>query len=160
MGLTTLEYGPMSRKQRTERLASVGGVVYRIQNGAVEVAICGRESPPVWGLPKGTPAPGETPEQTARREVVEETGLEVTIQGFIDGIEYWFVRSTDGVRCHKAVSFYLMSAVGGDVSLHDQEFDTVQWFPVEVALRTLTYANEARIVEKGLSMVSKRAAIG
>ena len=121
--------------------------------------MCGRNSPPVWGLPKGTPDSGETREQTALREVGEETGLEVHIDGFIDSIDYRFVLLADGVRCHKTVFFYLMSVNGGDVSLHDHEFDVVQWSPAEQAFRALTYENEVRIVQKGLSMVSNDARI-
>ena len=87
------------------------------------------------------------------REVREETGLEVEVRGFIDTIDYWFVLSAEGVRCHKTVYFYLMSGVGGDVSLHDHEFDVVEWLAPEEALKTLTYENEIRIVENGLSLV-------
>jgi 8-oxo-dGTP pyrophosphatase MutT (NUDIX family) len=152
--------GQMKAKQRTEHFVSAGGVVYRISDGASEVALCGRIAPPLWGLPKGTPGRGETREQTAIREVQEETGLKVKIEDFIDKIEYWFVRPPDGVRCHKVVYFYLMSPTGGDVSLHDHEFDVVQWFPVEEAKKALTYENEVRIVEKGVLMGAQKARIG
>ena len=108
-------------------------------------------------MPKGTPDAGETIEQTALREAEEETGLHLEIHEFIDSIDYWFVSSTDGVRCHKTVHFYLMSATGGDVDLHDDEFDTVQWIPVEDALKTLSYDNEVRIVQKGAALVSRQA---
>jgi hypothetical protein len=47
-----------------------------------------------------------------------------------------------------------MSPRGGDTSRHDHEFDEVRWFPVGEALKTLTYGNEAKVVAKGLSMVS------
>ena len=65
------------------------------------------------------------------------------------------MRSSDGLRCHKRVYFYLMSAIGGDVSQHDREFDEVRWLPTAEALRTMTYPNEAKIVEKGLSLASE-----
>ena len=135
-------------------------MVYRVNESEVEVVICGRNTPPLWGLPKGTPDPGETRQQTALREVNEETGLEVEIYDYVGCVDYWFVRSFDGVRCHKTVHYYLMSATGGDVSLHDYEFDCVYWMPVERALRTLTYDNEVRIVEDALSLVSKKARTG
>jgi 8-oxo-dGTP pyrophosphatase MutT (NUDIX family) len=145
----------MKRKQRVEDLVSAGGLVYRSNDSELEVVVCGRNAPPVWGLPKGTPDPGESREQTALREVREETGLEVEIERFIDTIDYWFVRPSDGVRCHKTVLYYLMSATGGDVSLHDQEFDEVRWLPADQAVETMTYEDEVEIVKKGLSVVQE-----
>ena len=150
----------MRRQQHPEQLVSAGGIVYRVNNGRVEVVVCSRNSPPLWGLPKGTPDPGETLRQTALREVEEETGLKVEIDGFADSIDYWFVSPYDGIRRHKRVFFFLMSATGGDVSLHDHEFDAVDWLPVEDALTTLTHENEVTIVRKGLSMVSEKDVVG
>ena len=150
----------MSRKRSVENMVSAGGVVYGTNDGELEVVVCGRLSPPVWGLPKGTPDPGESREQTALREVTEETGLEVEIDRFIDKIDYWFVRSSDGVRCHKTVLYYLMSPVGGDISLHDHEFDEVRWLPADRAYETMTYENEVDVVKKGLSLVQKETRAG
>ena len=50
-----------------------------------------------------------------------------------------------------------MTPVGGDISLHDDEFDDVKWFPAEQALKTMTYSNEAKVVEKGLAVASRRS---
>jgi len=118
--------------------------------------VCVRNSPAVQGLPKGTPEPGETREQTALREVREETGLEVKIEGLIGNIGYRFVRPTDGMNCCKTVFFYLMRAVGGDLALHDREFDVIKWLPSREILTILTFENEVRIVEKGISLVSQK----
>ena len=143
----------MTQKQRVENLVSAGGVVHRMGAEGVEVVVCGLSEPQIWQLPKGTPDAGETREQTARREAEEETGLQVEIDEFIESIDYWF--AADGVRYHKTVYFYLMSATGGDVSLHDHEFDTALWVPVEEALETLSYDNEVRVVQKGAALVSR-----
>lgn len=151
----------MRHKQGVKQLESDGGVVYRVNDdGKIDVVICGRIAPPIWGLPKGTPNPGETRGETALREVREETGLEVRIDDFVDSIEYWFVSAYEGGRCQKTVYFYLMSATGGDVSLHDHEFDYVEWVPIEAAFDKLTYDNEVQIVQKALSMVAKKARRG
>ena len=142
----------MKRRQRVEHPVSAGGVVHRTGERGAEIVLCGSLSPPLWGLPKGTPEPGESWEETALREVCEETGLEVQIQRFIDSIEYWFVSPNDGVTCHKTVHFYLMFATGGDVSMHDHEFETVLWLPAPESIEIMTYDGEIGIVQKGLSL--------
>ena len=146
----------MSPQCRVKRLFSAGGVVYRTTDRGTEVVLCGRNSPRVWALPKGTPRPGEDREQTALREVQEETGLLVESAGLIDSIEYWFVRPSDGARCHKTVHFFCMRPTGGDTSRHDHEFDAVRWYTAGEALRKLTYGNEIEIVKKGLPMDSEQ----
>ena len=139
---------------RVERAVSAGGVVFR-RNPGVEVTICGRTSDGVWGLPKGTPDPGETIEQTALREVSEETGLDVEIIDKIGVVEYWF--AADGVRFHKWVHHFLMKSTGGDTSRHGLEYDKVEWRPIEDALKTLTFRNEANMVEKARAIIEAMA---
>ena len=150
----------MSRKSPIVRRVSAGGVVYRVDNEQVEFVVCIRDSPELTALPKGTPEPGESREETALREVGEETGLEVQLQAYIGSIDYWFTLPAEGLRCHKTVYFYLMSVIGGDVSRHDREFDDVRWLGASEVLRDLTYPNEAGIVEKGLTMARQEAGVG
>ena len=97
-----------------------------------------------WTLPKGTPDPGETLEQTALREVAEETGLAVRIVEPLSSIEYNFVQ--DGTRIRKTVHYFLMEPVGGDLSLHDHEFERVKWVPFEEAAGLLSFATERDLV--------------
>jgi ADP-ribose pyrophosphatase YjhB (NUDIX family) len=137
-----------------ERAVSAGGIVCRVTDMGLEFVACGRDSDGVWGLPKGTPNPGESLEQTAAREVTEETGLEVRIVDKLGVIEYWFSR--EGVRYHKWVHYYLMQMTGGDTSKHDVEYDRVEWFPAEVALKKLTFKNEVEIAEKAKALLENR----
>ncbi len=143
---------------KTQRVTSAGGVVLRGGKDGLEVLLCGRNSDNVWALPKGTPEPGETLEQTALREVREETGVEVEQSGTVGEIRYWFSRPQEGVRYLKTVRHYLMHPIGGDPRLHDHEFDEVRWFPVEEALRLLTYQNEARILRQAIDLAVEREA--
>ena len=148
----------MPGRLKTQLVTSAGGVVFRVNSDGREVLVCGRSSDGLWALPKGTPEPGETLEETAKREVREETGVEVEIDATVGEIKYWFSRPQEGVRFYKTVRHYLMRPVGGDPSLHDHEFDEVRWFPVQEALKLMTYANEVRILRMALDMVDGREA--
>ncbi len=147
---------PGGGKSRVEEPVSSGGVVYRWVADQLEVVLCGRDEPVRWSLAKGTPDHGETLEETALREVQEETGLEPVIERRIRSIDYWFSNKDDDVRYHKTVHFYLMRSIGGDTSLHDPEFDVVQWFPYEEAVSRLAYPNEADVLRQAFDLISQR----
>ena len=143
-------------RPRIKSLVSSGGVVYRQQNGSLETVLCGRSEPVRWSLAKGTPDPGETLEETALREVREETGLEVQLDSSLGSIEYWFSDRGSEVRYHKTVHFYLMVPVGGDTAQHDPEFDVVRWFQVDEALEAMAYNNEADVLRRALAVITER----
>jgi 8-oxo-dGTP pyrophosphatase MutT (NUDIX family) len=109
--------------------------------------LAGRDG--TWVLPKGTPDGGESLEETAAREVREETGLDVRILRPLGTIEYWFALPRG--RVHKVVHFFLMEATGGDVSRHDHEYDDVRWVPVEEARRLLTFDTYREMLERALA---------
>ena len=146
----------MNSNSRVENPVSAGGVVYQMNSGRLETVLCGRSQPVRWSLAKGTPDDGETLEQTALREVREETGLEVKIDGSLGSIDYWFADREKDVRYHKTVHFYLMVPVGGATDQHDPEFDVVQWFDAKEALKTLAYANEVNVLQRALDMIEER----
>lgn len=143
----------MAKRLPIEHPVSAGGVVYRWGEGGLEILLCGQRQPLTWRLPKGMKSKGEKLEETAIREVEEETGLKVKIEGKIGIIKYWFTQ--EGVRYHKEVHFFLMTPYGGDIELHDPEFDIVGWFPLEEACRLLTYKNEVEIIKKAEALVKK-----
>ena len=102
----------------------------------------------IWSLPKGTPDGDETPEETAVREVNEETGLEVRILDAVGDIRYRFVR--DGYRIDKIVHYYLMEPVGGDLADHDHEFEEVRWFALGEAEAVMRFPTERDILARAL----------
>ncbi len=156
-------------KKSVTRAFSAGGVVFRVaappataipatDGGApsrptIEVALVGHVRENIWTLPKGTPALDETREQTALREVREETGLDVRIIGEVGLIEYSFSRR--GMRYIKQVFHYLMLATGGSVDQHDHEYDEARWFTIPEALRTLAYENEVEMVRRAEPMIER-----
>src|SRR5829696_1633567 len=95
---------------RTALATSAGGIVVSAnrERPSLVVGMRRRSRDAVtWTLPKGTPDPGETTEETALREVGEETGLEVRILEPLGSIEYDFVQA--GTRIHKTVHYFLMA---------------------------------------------------
>jgi 8-oxo-dGTP pyrophosphatase MutT (NUDIX family) len=142
-----------SRRARTARATSCGGVVIRETDAGLEICLGRRRRErdgSSWSLPKGTPDNSESIEQTALREVAEETGLNVKISAPVGAIEYFFTQS--GTRIHKTVHFFLMEAVGGSLDEHDHEFDEVRWVPIDEARRLLSYPTERQVVETALSV--------
>ena len=143
------------RRFAIEDLVSAGGIVYRRGPCGPEVVLCGRPSRGLWALPKGTPERAETLEQTAAREVTEETGLQVRIERKVGVIEYWFTRAEVGKRFHKRVHHYLMVPTGGDTANHDHEYDEVRWFPVGEAQRRLTFPDEVEMLRKAVALLEE-----
>ena len=137
---------------RSARATSAGGVVYRTAPARTEVALVHRLKPALWALPKGTPQAGETLEETALRETREETGLEVEIEQPVSSIRYFFVRGR--TRFAKTVHFFLMRPLGGDLSLHDHEFDEVLWWPLEEAIELVTYPTERSVLERAAALLA------
>ena len=139
---------------RTGSATSAGGIVVRFEDGIPSFVIGARRRDRdvmTWTLPKGTPNPGETREETALREVGEETGLEVRITDELDSIEYWFIQR--GTRIHKTVHYYLMEPVGGDLARHDREFDDVRWIRFDEAPAYLTFETERALVARAAEIV-------
>jgi 8-oxo-dGTP pyrophosphatase MutT (NUDIX family) len=143
---------------RTTTATSAGGIVVRTEDGVPQLVVgCRRRERNIvtWTLPKGTPDGDETREQTALREVGEETGLEVRITGPLDSIEYTFVQR--GLRINKTVVYYLMEPTGGDLDRHDHEFETVRWISFEEAQRLLTFETERSLVARAAQAIATGA---
>lgn len=113
----------------------------------------------LWSLPKGHVEPGETDEDTAVREVMEETGIRGAVVGKLGTIDFWFV--ADGRRIHKTVHHFLLVAVdpvgGLELSDADVEVSEVAWVPLaEVPVR-LAYADERRLLERVPDLLAETA---
>ncbi len=128
---------------------SAGGIVIRfvLESPQLIVGRRRRERDGVtWTLPKGTPNPRETTDETALREVREETGLDVRIVRPFDDIEYTFVQGR--TRIYKTVHYFLMVPTGGDLGRHDHEFDEVRWIGFDEVATLLTFETERALVAR------------
>ena len=144
---------------RAALATSAGGVVVSVEANRPSLVVGmrrrGRDAV-TWTLPKGTPDPGETIEETALREVAEETGLEVRIVEPLRAIEYDFVQ--DGARIHKTVHYFMMEPVGGDLERHDHEFDEVRWIDFDEAPTMLTFETERGLVAQAAGRLATSGA--
>jgi 8-oxo-dGTP diphosphatase len=145
-------------RKKTRNEHSSGGAVISTREGVACVALIATRGKTRWGLPKGAVSPGETSEQAALREVLEETGLQAEIVKPLDTIEYFF-RAGDTL-IHKRVDFYLMRYVAGDLTPQLSEVDDVEWVELSEAIRRASFESEKKLLSAALEQiesVEKRA---
>ena len=115
----------------------------------------GGRKPPVWALPKGLIDSGEGPEETALREVAEETGVTARLVTKLGDVRYVYTWS--GERIFKVVSFYLLrysrGRLGDISSEHRIEVEEARWLPLEEAPKLLAYGGEREMAEKALAFI-------
>jgi 8-oxo-dGTP pyrophosphatase MutT (NUDIX family) len=148
-----------AERLRTVHETSAGGLVIdnidrpREEQVAALIGRVDRRGRMLWSLPKGHIELGETAEETAIREVAEETGIQGSVLAALGRIDYWFV--TDGRRVHKTVHHYLMRFSGGELSDEDVEVAEVAWVPILELPSRLAYADERRLAEVADELIDK-----
>jgi 8-oxo-dGTP pyrophosphatase MutT (NUDIX family) len=136
-----------------EREFSAGGVLVKTLRGRPMVAAIRPRGKPegVWALPKGNLDAGERPEETALREVFEETGVRGHLIEKLGDVKYTYTRR-DRARVFKIVSFYLLRAGRGRIGDIEErmrvEVDEARWLPLDDASRLLSYGGEREMAEK------------
>jgi 8-oxo-dGTP pyrophosphatase MutT (NUDIX family) len=137
---------------------SAGGVLIRNVRGRAMCAAIRPQGKPdgVWALPKGLIDPGESPADTAVREVREETGVEGRLVAKLGDVKYVYTRR-DGERVFKIVSFYLLRAGRGRLGAIDEsmriEVAEARWLPLVEAPRLLAYKGEREMAERARASV-------
>jgi 8-oxo-dGTP pyrophosphatase MutT (NUDIX family) len=140
-------------KRKTRDEHSSGGAVISFRDGAAFVAMIATRNKTRWGLPKGAVSEGETSEQAALREVLEETGLEARVVRLLDTIEYFFRAGDTLIR--KRVDFYLMNYVGGELVPQLSEVDDVEWVPLSESLQRASFDSERKLLETALAEIEQ-----
>jgi 8-oxo-dGTP diphosphatase len=124
---------------------SAGGLV--IDDGGRVLLIRARDlrNRPVWTLPKGALATGESSETAALREVREETGYRCEVVRELEAVTYWFQH--EGRRIRKTVRWFLMRPLE-KVGEHDHEVDEVKWTAPAEAATLLRYDSDRRLLAR------------
>jgi len=160
------------------REISAGGVVLRRMENAWYVAVIepqkeaaspspgarSKSQKVLFALPKGLVDPGEKPEQTAIREVREETGITAVPITKLADIKYVYVRTWgDGERVFKIVSFYLLRYQSGRIDdiAPDMRIEVKRalWVPLEEAAKKLSYSNERKVIRLAQEYLESHAEV-
>jgi 8-oxo-dGTP pyrophosphatase MutT (NUDIX family) len=146
----------VTEKIPTLEQISAGGVAFRENSSATEVAIVAVNPSRRWQLPKGIIDAGESDEQAALREVREEAGIECELLEKIETVEYWYVATDRGerVRYHKFVHFFLLKFVAGDINDHDHEIAEARWVSPAEAIEMLAFKSEKDVVGKASELIA------
>ena len=132
--------------EREEKQVSAGGVVYKKEGGKFLICLISKKNGRVWALPKGRVLPGEDLEDTARREVAEETGHLTRVTAILDEISYYFYVKEENVLYHKTVYFFLMPLLEENFCTPDGEASSIVWLSPGEAYKRLSYLNEKDVM--------------
>lgn len=136
---------------KTRKHTSAGGVIYKANESGFQVILISHHNQKgrlIWCLPKGSIEQGESLQETAVREVREETGASGRLLDKIGQIQYWFYSKEEETKIFKTVHFYLLEYLEGNEKDHDSEVDEARWVALEEGLQMLTHNSERAIMEK------------
>jgi 8-oxo-dGTP pyrophosphatase MutT (NUDIX family)/phosphohistidine phosphatase SixA len=120
---------------------AAGGVVRRVGPKGVELLLVHRPRYDDWTFPKGKAHPDESDEETALREVEEETGLRAQL-----GVELPNTRYRDSRGRDKVVRYWTMRPDSGSFKPH-REVDEIEWIPVAEAASKLSYERDVEVLQ-------------
>jgi len=141
--------GPPRKGKPTQATASSGAVVV---GPGDRILLLRRADEDIWCLPKGTVEPGENLEETAVREVREETGLRVRLLRPLHKVRYSFFWPPGSVNYDKTVAYFLAEPIGGRLE-PEPGFDEARWVTREGAMRLLHWKNDKEVVARAFEAI-------
>ncbi len=122
--------------------SSCGAVVFRIIGGNRRFLLIKNKRSNHWGFPKGHIERGETREETAKREVLEEAGLHINlIDGFSTTSDYKIAGKVE-----KQVTIFLASTTDTNTIIQQEEIEDYIWLDYDKAINTLKFENDKSIL--------------
>ncbi len=140
------------RDAPSDLIRAAGGIITRfIPGGRVEVACIYREARGDWTFPKGKLDEGETFQQGALREVLEETGMRCRVVRFVGTTNYTHRKGKP-----KIVAYYLMAVEDGEF-FPNAEVDVLVWLALEQVRSHLTWDRDQELFDLVVQMPEIRA---
>lgn len=128
---------------------SCGAIVYRKFHGNIELLLIKNQNGGHWSFPKGHVEAGETEEQTALREIKEETGIDVILDtSFRKVITY-----APKKEITKDVVYFLGKATSYDYTPQEEEIAKIKWVEINHAGTMLSYDNDRQLVTQAKSII-------
>ncbi|MFY0544371.1 NUDIX hydrolase [Brevibacillus sp. H7] len=121
------------RKQVGHRPLILVGATIMVLNSQGEILLQHRSDTNDWGLPGGSMDMGERLEETARRELLEETGLRAEQLQFLEALSgpEWYYRYPNGDEVYNVIILYFAKEVSGSLAMTDGESIGLRYFPLD-----------------------------
>lgn len=135
--------------------SSCGAVVFRDDGRERRFLLIRNKRSAHWGFPKGHIEKGESNEQTAMREVREETGIDITLMPEFSRCSDYTIQG----RIEKNVVIFLGKARQTELNRQEEEIDECGWFAYADAMKTLNYDNDKRILTEARDYFLQHAGV-
>jgi 8-oxo-dGTP pyrophosphatase MutT (NUDIX family) len=134
--------GTDGREKMMEKEKSCGAIVFRKVKNKIEVLVIKHRNGGHWSFPKGHVEGSETEHETAKREIFEETGIDVSfVTGFREMVSY-----SPKPRVIKDVVYFLAEALNHDFVMQEEELSQIRWININDAEKYLTYNNDKGLI--------------
>jgi 8-oxo-dGTP diphosphatase len=136
---------------------SAGGVVYKKEGDRISILLAQHALHHGWVFPKGLigdTIEKESKEDTAVREVKEETGFDAEIEAPLTPVTYWY--QFEGQKIKKTVYYFIMKLIGGSFEEKDDEMENVEWLEFEKVESRLTYPSDKKVWEEAREHIQKK----
>lgn len=142
---------------------SAGGVVYQKQKAkskkqkdGILILLSKHSQHHGWVFPKGLigdSRENESKEDTAVREVKEETGIDAEIEKPLTPVVYWY--AWEGEKRKKTVYYFTMKYLGGNFEDRDDEMEEVEWLGFDEVEKRLTYPSDKKVWQEAKKLVTR-----
>ncbi len=128
---------------------SCGAIIYRKFHGNTELLLIKNQNGGHWSFPKGHVEAGETEEETAVREIKEETGIDVILDTSFRRVITYLPKK----EVTKDVVYFLAKATSYEYVPQEEEIAKIKWVEINHAATMLSYDNDRQLVSQAKNII-------